>query len=659
MNFFLIILVVILGRANSSLLSYSTMNPDESQMMSNALRLVNNNFKIYEFDGTTSGILNSLVLSWPSLLNFDITFFSTRLTAIVLVSSILYFTFKIIRHEIDLSKSIVLISPLVLFFALTKDPDYLHYSSELVSCFLLVSSYWVFTKNYIKSQNYTCVVVPFLLGLVLFAKIQFFPVALTLFLFFLLNIFLSKSSIIKIFIACIAFILPSVLILAPYLIYNTINDYFINYFKFSMDFISKSQEVSWVTNLESGGENNAQNSSFRGSFFNHLLFNSLFHLIYLYFLSLIIILITYREKLALSFFLNFKLILSTLIILSVIIVILIPGQTHRHYLIGLVPFLPIFLSSIIKQVNIDYNIKKIRKLKIINITFLFIFLISLLCEPLKFYGKRFEYVEFEKNNISVKSPEIFKFLEIKKDQNKEMYIWGWMPQWHILSNFVPASRETISHKQIEFNSKNNYFRNRLMNDLRKSQPNLIIDFVKPKSFRYNNLNLGIKSFENLNSFVSENYINLKKNRTSCPDYYLKKNAYLDLTKILINFLIEDNIDSKRFNKLDDLSITEDICDDYVIFNNKDKDNIKIKLNKSEKVKKLMILASRKNSRKIKSEVSFFNQGKEIEKKKIYIKKYPFWTTYDLDIPLKVDKILIDIKSLKKNNYGLNEIKIYR
>ena len=153
MNFFLIILVVILGRANSSLLSYSTMNPDESQMMSNALRLVNNNFKIYEFDGTTSGILNSLVLSWPSLLNFDITFFSTRLTAIVLVSSILYFTFKIIRHEIDLSKSIVLISPLVLFFALTKDPDYLHYSSELVSCFLLVSSYWVFTKNYILLDN--------------------------------------------------------------------------------------------------------------------------------------------------------------------------------------------------------------------------------------------------------------------------------------------------------------------------------------------------------------------------------------------------------------------------------------------------------------------------------------------------------------------------
>ena len=152
------------------------MNPDESQMMSNALRLINNNFNIYEFDGTTSGILNSLVLTWPSLLNYDVTFLSTRLSAIILVSLILYLTYKIIRHEIDLTKSIFLISPLVLFFALTKDPDFIHYSSELVSSFLLVLSYWILIKNYKNIQHYSYITVPFLLGLVLFAKIQFFPI---------------------------------------------------------------------------------------------------------------------------------------------------------------------------------------------------------------------------------------------------------------------------------------------------------------------------------------------------------------------------------------------------------------------------------------------------------------------------------------------------
>ena len=659
MNFFLIIFIVILGRANSSLLSYSVLNPDESQMMSNALRLIDNNFKIYEFDGTTSGILNSLVLTWPSLFNFDITFFSTRLTAIFLISLILYLTFKIIRHEIDLIKSIALISPLVLFFALTKDPDYLHYSSELVSCLLLVLSYWVLIKNYKKIGNYSYIVVPFLLGLVLFAKIQFFPVALVLFVLFLVNISLFKLTVRKICLSCIALVLPSVLILTPYLIHDTINDYFINYCEFSKDFITKSQEVSWTTNLKSNSETSFQNPSFRKSFFKHLLFNSSFHLIYLYFLSFVITLIVFKKKITLFFFLNFKLFLSTLIIISAIIVILIPGQTHRHYLIVLMPFIPIFLSNIIKQLNPNYNILKFKKLKIINIFFLFIFLISLLYEPLKFYGKRFEYRAFDIKNIDVKSPKIFNYLEIDENKNKEMYIWGWMPQWHILSNLTPSSRETISHKQIEFNSKNNYFRDRLIKDLSKSPPNLIVDFVKPKSFRYNDVNLGISSFGKLNNFVSDNYIKLKQNDISCPDYYLKKNSYIDLKKNLINFFIEDRTDNKRFNKLNDLSVTEDICDDYVIFNNKDKDNIKIKLEKNEKAKKLMILSSRKNLLEIKTELSIFYQGKLVEKKKIYIKKYPYWTTYNLDSSLKLDRILINIKNLKINNYGLNEVKIYR
>ena len=73
----------------------------------------------------------------------------------------------------------------------------------------------------------------------------------------------------------------------------------------------------------------------------------------------------------------------------------------------------------------------------------------------------------------------------------------------------------------------------------------------------------------------------------------------------------------------------------------------------------MILISRKNLLEIKTELSIFYQGKLVEKKKIYIKKYPYWTTYNLDSSLKLDRILINIKNLKINNYGLNEVKIYR
>lgn len=659
MNFFLIIFLVIFGRANSSLFSYAVLNPDESQMMSNALRLINNNLKIYEFDGTTSGILNSLVLIWPVFFDLDITFLSTRLTAIVLISLILYLTFKIIRYEVDLTKSIVLISPLVFFFSLSRDPDFIHYSSELVSCFLLMLSYWILVKNYKNNKNYSYVILPFILGLILFAKIQFFPVGVVLFVLFLISIFLFKPTISKVFISFIAFSLSVLIILAPYYTQGTINDYFINYFEFSREFIEKSQNDNWIANLKFNGGNSLKDSSFRVNFFNHLLYNSAFHLFYLYFLSSIALLLLFKKKIKLISFINFKLIMSLLTTISIILVIIIPGKTHRHYLIVLMPFLPIILSNIIKQLDLNSDILKFRKLKTINIFFLFIFLFSLLSEPFKFYAKSFQYTSFNIKNIKINSPEIFKYFQIEENQNKNLYIWGWMPQWHTLSNFSPASRESISEKQIEYSKRRNYYRNRLMDDLKKSSPNLIIDYIKPNSFRYNDTKLGIGSFLKLKSFVSNNYTRLKKYESSCPDYYLEKNSYKNLEMNLINFFIEDKKNTKRFKKLDDFSVTEDVCDDSVVFNEKDDNIIKIKFTKPEKVKKIMILGSRKNLEEIKVELSVLYQEKKIEKKFIYIKKFPAWTTYNLDPALEVENILLNIENLKFKNYGLNEIKFYR
>ena len=351
--------------------------------------------------------------------------------------------------------------------------------------------------------------------------------------------------------------------------------------------------------------------------------------------------------------------MSLLTTISIILVIIIPGKTHRHYLIVLMPFLPIILSNIIKQLDLNSDILKFRKLKTINIFFLFIFLFSLLSEPFKFYAKSFQYTSFNIKNIKINSPEIFKYFQIEENQNKNLYIWGWMPQWHTLSNFSPASRESISEKQIEYSKRRNYYRNRLMDDLKKSSPNLIIDYIKPNSFRYNDTKLGIGSFLKLKSFVSNNYNRLKKYESSCPDYYLEKNSYKNLEMNLINFFIEDKKNTKRFKKLDDFSVTEDVCDDSVVFNEKDDNIIKIKFTKPEKVKKIMILGSRKNLEEIKVELSVLYQEKKIEKKFIYIKKFPAWTTYNLDPALEVENNLLNIENLKFKNYGLNEIKFYR
>ena len=42
--FILIFFLVILGRLNLSFVGYQVLNPDEAQMIANAINLVNNNF---------------------------------------------------------------------------------------------------------------------------------------------------------------------------------------------------------------------------------------------------------------------------------------------------------------------------------------------------------------------------------------------------------------------------------------------------------------------------------------------------------------------------------------------------------------------------------------------------------------------------------------
>ena len=124
---------------------------------------------------------------------------------------------------------------------------------------------------------------------------------------------------------------------------------------------------------------------------------------------------------------------------------------------------------------------------------------------------------------------------------------------------------------------------------------------------------------------------------------------------MIEYSINHNL---TLQELDDFSVTEDICEDYVIFTEKDKE--KIILNYSEElVKKIMILSSKRNLTNEKIEFSF-NYNKENSKNdEIFLNPHPFWTTIIFESPIRSNNLKIDIKNLKIKNYGLNEIKIFR
>ncbi len=653
--FLIIFISLLIAKSNTYLLSIENLNPDEAQMISNAISLVNKNLNIIEFDGTTSGLLNSLILLWPLILNLEITFLTSKLTSIFLISLIAYILLKIIFVQTkNLKITFLLFLPFFIFFIFTKDPDFSHYSSELLSTLILIFVYWIIKKDN-KVSDSKIYLSSFLLGLTFFAKIQFFPVALVILCLINYDLFLERKYTLIIS-SFLYFFSTLALFLIIFIIFGNLKDFLHNNFLFVLNFIQSSQSEKIL--LEAVANNHEKlPSTIVTGFKDHLFQNLIFHSLYLYFIIFILFIskIIFIKKKRILF--SRDIIKISIIILSFVFVILIPGKLHRHYLLALFPFIPLVLSQIIfsyKKMNINIFSNLISYSLIILILPL---LFSGLIEEKKFYSKKFKFENFSIENINFKSPRIFDYL-FEENNNKKLYIWGWTPEWYAFSYLPSAARETISEKQIEIGKNREYYRKRLMKDLEKNNPNLIIDFVKKKSFRYNKPSQSINSFNELKTFINTKYSKLKKINGECPDYYLLKDNEKALKEKLLPYEVI-NINNNSIRKINDFSVTEDICDDSYIFDETSNDFLDLKLTNKSKVSKVLILASKKNSENIETKFSIFNKNSLIKKGKFNLNKFPFWSYIDLREETNFDKIRIDIKNFKKQNYGINEIKIFK
>ena len=287
MFFVITFLFLILGRANTSLLGFEILNPDETQMMANAVGLSSRGFDITYFDGNSSGVINSLILTWPNIFNLDITFLSTRLTAILLLSVIIYFTFKISEKYIAKIFSFLLCFPLIIFFSFTKDPDFLHYSSELISTLIIVLAYWILLCKEKKNQNNILYYfIPMILSLVFFCKIQFGPVAILIFFLMIIDS-VKNNSISNTLLLILSFSVMPIFILSTYYFNNSLQDFFINYYQYPKDYISVMNEakVPETTNILEERKFEIENTKY----LSHIILNSALHFFYIYLLILVYI----------------------------------------------------------------------------------------------------------------------------------------------------------------------------------------------------------------------------------------------------------------------------------------------------------------------------------------------------------------------------------
>ena len=652
MSFILIFIALILGRANSSLLGYEFLNTDEFVIGAKALRLIKNNFNLYEFDGDTSGLLNAIFLTWPNIFNIDITYLSIRLSAIFSVTIILFFTYKLILQNLGKKLSFIIFIPLLLFFSFTKDPDFLHYTNELITTLLIMLSFYLIfdEKKIILSKK--AFFISLILGSVLFAKMQFFPVAAIIVLILILRQFFVIKDFKNSIVLCVGFLSPTIFLTLYYSFNNNLVDFFYNVIHYPLsDLIARNVETEKVLADTNNLIAVSKSNKFK-TLVDHLLLNSVFHLTYFYFF-IFLIFATRIKKLNLARKgINFNLILITLSIILTLIILIGTGSVHRHYLVVLLPMIPVFISIFIKNYQLEnYFLKKGKTYIFI---FLALFISSLFFENYKFYSKKFTHVNFLDNKINFYSPNILSYLSLNKEES--IVVWGWKPEIYLLSNLSPASRDTVNQKQIDFKSNREYFKQRFIEDFKKNSPALVTDYVKPKGYMFKAKEHGVKNFPELKNLFTKKYKKISYTNSNCPDLYLKNKNAKKFFKNNLNFSFEKN--KFKYTKMNDFNIDEEICDTSVIFSKNFPNKIKLKTELNE-INNIMILASKKNKSEavINLEINYNNQF--LENEKIILNKYPFWTKLIFKNKYNISDISLDISDLKNKKYGISEIKIYK
>ena len=180
----------------SSIVYNQEINPDESQMLAQALTLRYDPVFWRSVDGTTGGPLNTYLLTLAGLLGLPYDYITAHLVACALVMLILLLSYGTARHWFGEMPARWALLPFVFMLGLSQNADLLHYNSELIVVALLSGAGYLYARM-VGEENpalWRIALVGLLLGLVPFSKLQGLPIAAVVGLFVGVDLLSRESS---------------------------------------------------------------------------------------------------------------------------------------------------------------------------------------------------------------------------------------------------------------------------------------------------------------------------------------------------------------------------------------------------------------------------------------------------------------------------------
>jgi hypothetical protein len=477
------------------------LNPDESQMLSQAMKFLVDPVPWRAVDGTSGGPLNSYFISIFLFLGIKPGFVLVHALADVLVClqlSIVYLTLVRIASRAWAMWGIL---PMVFGLGQTSDVNFLHYSSELLPGLLLVLSFHLFVvmaqeRREVNSSPRTMplAVCGLALGMTPWCKLQALPMAAVLIAAVSAHIFFRHGRRDAAFLHLgkfwLAVALPGTVILAVVAQGGALKDFWYSYILGNMAYAGPL----------------VMRQMFVGIVWALLLpeIKVLFGILLLAVL-LRLVFGGRRESRETSSEQNWVSGVASCLFFSALFAVCRPGYPFAHYAIFLFPsmtYLIVILISHLPPLATALSQRWVRIAVQVSAVCIAIWVASLVGKRIRMFRElpqpspnASERIADEIHNIELNHPV------------KSIAIWGWEPGVYVLTGIPPATRDAIGHFVISLGPSHPYFRQRFLTDIEKANPDLFVDAVAKGAFVWFWTEKdGYESDPELKTYIDEHYV---------------------------------------------------------------------------------------------------------------------------------------------------------
>ena len=477
----------------------AAFNPDEAQFIAQALTFVHSPLPWKSFDGNNAGPLDTAIIAAPALLGIGPSYIEARLVGLVLIAGAIACIYALIaRMYGELAGRLAALFPL-LFFATAVSRDFIHYTSETLSLFLLgfaaAALAWMERAPAVRAR-FAAAACGFALGALPFAKVQAVPIMVVLVVTALLLTerrrriepglrasllvsLLGGLAAVPLFFLC--------LVVASGVFGDFVTSYILMPLEYDRSIAPKAASYTVRPNI------------------GFAIFAEL-GIVGSAVMLLAAFLFGRRRELRGNASQWVVPLVALLTIFAADYAVARPHSDYIHYLLWFVmPISALFgaAAGVLLNLVVRMGSAKRRLLPALAVG-----IAVYATVPAVNYRLNLGYPLYTSfaRDFQPESNPVLLLLERSVKPGDRISVWGWMPDFYVATRGLLGTRDAITQFQIERSPYQTYYRDRYLGDFALNRPRFFIDAVSPSMFNYHDVaHEGHESFPQLAAIVAANY----------------------------------------------------------------------------------------------------------------------------------------------------------